>query len=35
MLQVVKKKTFEINREERREDSLYLYTEKGIIRVTP
>ena len=35
MLQVVKKKTFEINREERREDGLYLYTEKGIIRVTP
>ena len=35
MLQVVKKKTFSILREDRKEDGLYLYTEKGIIRVTP
>ncbi len=35
MLQVVKKKTFAIRSEERREDGLYLYTEKGTIRVTP
>ena len=35
MLQAVKKKTFEISREERKEDGLYLYTQKGIIRVAP
>lgn len=35
MLQAVKKKTFEILREERKEDGLYLHTEKGIVRVTP
>ena len=35
MLQAVKKKTFEILRGERKEDGLYLHTEKGIVRVTP
>lgn len=35
MLQVVRKKTFVILHEERRTDGLYLYTERGLIRITP